>query len=178
MMGHSEFLINILHHLMRTNIILDSLFSFAKFLELLCYSPTLCTLTPSLCDHTTPSSSTQSTSNPTLPASRLEIVRNFSYQLYTVTVDLSAIDDVFELRVPKLQILRTNGSSNNSERPNSASKDIPLDDTSGDEEKKALRREIKSWWQGVADHIDKLVSSLLSQRQNIDDLTSGEEFYT
>jgi hypothetical protein len=28
------------------------------------------------------------------------------------------------------------------------------------EERKALKREIKAWWQGVADHIDNLVSAI------------------
>ncbi len=31
-----------------------SLFSFAKYLELLIYSPSMCTMTPTLCEHTTP----------------------------------------------------------------------------------------------------------------------------
>lgn len=28
-------------------------------------------------------------------------------------------------------------------------------------EKRALRREIKTWWEGVADHIDKLVRAVI-----------------
>jgi hypothetical protein len=29
-----------------------------------------------------------------------------------------------------------------------------------DEEKRALRSEIKAWWEGVADHLDRLVGRL------------------
>lgn len=33
---------------------------------------------------------------------------------------------------------------------------------SGNEEKGVLRKEIKDWWQGVAEHLDRLVSRLWS----------------
>lgn len=32
-----------------------------------------------------------------------------------------------------------------------------VEERSAEAEKRALRREIKTWWEGVADHIDKLV---------------------
>ena len=140
------------------------MYSFAKFLELLCYAPAICTLTPSLCEHTTPPPQPKSTSNSPLPKSRLEIIRHFSYQSYSVSIDLSTVDDVFELRFPRLQLLGTNASLNSSEihsEPSSVSRVSDVSDSSADEEKKVLRREIKSWWQGVAEHIDKLVSGFL-----------------
>jgi 1-phosphatidylinositol-3-phosphate 5-kinase len=118
----------------------------------------MCTLTPTLCEHTTPSPSLPDLQ---LPKSRLEIIRHFSFQSHTATVELSFVDDIFDLRVPKLQIYQSNGSHNGSNVPSessAASDSTGITDTSADEEKKALKREIKSWWQGVAEHIDRLVS--------------------
>ena len=146
-----------------------SLFSFAKFLELLCYSPVICKLTPELCEHTcapapAPGSSPQPSSNPAGNISqlkwRLEILRHFAYQSHTVIVTLSALEDIFELRIPKLQVARTGGSPNGgSEKPADPSFKHGEDDKSYDE-KKTLRLEIREWWQGVAEHMDKLVSTL------------------
>jgi 1-phosphatidylinositol-3-phosphate 5-kinase len=65
------------------------------------------------------------------------------------------IEDIFELQVPRLQITRSNGDKY---ARNSIDKEDPNTDNNGEEEKKLLRREIKSWWEGVADHMDKLVS--------------------
>lgn len=141
----------------------NSLFSFAKFLELLVYSPNICTITPSMCEHTTPSSQVSSTG--ALPSSRFNIVRNFTYRrgndkCVTVSFSISEIEDIFELRVPRLQITRrANGDK-------SAQNSIKNEDGYGsedansaaEEEKKVLRREIKAWWQGISDHMDKLVS--------------------
>lgn len=158
-------------------------------------------LSPSLCEHTTPSppppnpsqhppSSSSSTSpsashpttqpHPHVPESRLNIIRHFSVQHATVSFSLSIVDDIFELRVPRLQI--NGGSELERERgermekiassadhhPNGTTKgkeggmntgggDIDVD--AAEEDKKVLRREIKRWWEGITDHMDKLVSS-------------------
>lgn len=123
------------------------MFSFTKFLELLVYSPTISTLNSFLCDHTTPPSE----NSPDVPASRLNIVRHFSTASVDVSFALSTIEDIFELKVPRLQILRDTGVPH-----------ILLGNKEGSEDearsKKELRREIKKWWEGVADHIDKIVS--------------------
>ena len=79
--------------------VICSLFSFAKFLELLVYSPTICTLNSFLCDHTTPPSLD-------LPATRLNIIRHFSTTSSNVSFALSTTEDTFELKVPRLQIMR------------------------------------------------------------------------
>ena len=120
---------------------------------MLVYSPTISTLNPFLCDHTTPSSE----NSPDLPASRLNIVRHFSTASVDVTFALSTIEDIFELKVPRLQIVRDTDKAS-----------VPqtlLGNKEGSEgeakPKKELRREIKKWWEGVADHIDKIVSFLL-----------------
>ena len=126
------------------------MFSFAKFLELLMYSTTISTLNPFLCDHTTPSNK----NSPDLPASRLNIVRHFSTASVDVSFALSKIEDIFELKVPRLQIVR---ESEKASVPYAflANKEKTEEE---DRPKKELRREIKKWWEGVADHIDKIVS--------------------
>ncbi|KAL0948446.1 hypothetical protein HGRIS_011019 [Hohenbuehelia grisea] len=140
------------------------LLSFGKFLELLVYSPKVIKLTPALCEHTSPSSSSTKRHStlkaepnhipstlPLLPDSRLNIVRHFSCQGSMVTFRLSCIDDIYEIRVPRLQILRGYG-----DKP--AREPTVKEQVVGtvDEEKKALRREIKTWWEAVSDHMDKL----------------------
>lgn len=98
-----------------------------------------------------------------LPQSRLEIVRHFSFQSHTITVELSDVDDIFDLRVPRLHIVRSNGFCNRLDipsEPKGISEGTPIIAVGTHEEKKVLKREIKSWWQGVAEHMDKLVSHL------------------
>lgn len=140
------------------NIFFTSLFSFAKFLELLLYSPSICNLTPQLCKHT---STPPSVSGSGLPASRLNIIRHFSIASIDITISLSTIEDIFEIRVPRLQIIR------GTERvtPPSTSSGI-VDRSSGSEssQKRMLRKEIRNWWQGVSEHIDKIVRLLSMDR--------------
>ena len=139
-------------------LLIFSLFSFAKFLELLVYSPTICTLNSFLCDHTTPLGD----NSLTLPASRLNIIRHFSTAFLDISFALSLIEDIFELKVPRLQITRSTEKSGiqlsllgNKE----GTEDV-------DRPKKELRREIKKWWEGVADHIDKIVSFFCSKLEH------------
>ena len=124
-----------------------SLFSFAKYLELLIYSPALCKLTPTLCEHTTSPAGADS-----LPSSRFNIIRHFSTVSGDVSFALSKIQAIFELRVPRLQITR--GLEKFSPVTNTSKKeDANMDGA----HKKALRREIRKWWEGISDHIDKIV---------------------
>jgi 1-phosphatidylinositol-3-phosphate 5-kinase len=123
-----------------------SLFSFAKFLELLLYSPAICTLSHTLCAHT--SSSTPKTSS--FPASRFNIMRHFSYKSYRVSFTLSSADDIFDLRMPRLQFMR--GGWIEKSPPGTASI-VAMDES----DKRELRLEIKHWWQAVAEHLDKVV---------------------
>jgi 1-phosphatidylinositol-3-phosphate 5-kinase len=79
------------------------------------------------------------------------MVRFFGYGRRWVSFSLSRVDDVFELRVPRLQVVRS-GMVEHSGRS--------VDDKTlaeDDEAKKTLRREIRAWWQGVAEHLDRLV---------------------
>jgi 1-phosphatidylinositol-3-phosphate 5-kinase len=150
---------------------LGSPFSFAKFLELLVYSPTISTLKSFLCDHTTPAATAATATppgkdSPELSASRLNIVRHFSTASVDVSFALSTIEDViFELKVPRLQIVRDTAEKASvlPPPPHTLSEDENRKNNkegSEDEatwQRKELRREIKKWWEGVADHIDKIV---------------------
>ena len=151
----------------------DSLFSFAKFLEALVYSPTIFNLTPTLCEHSTPLPQPWPPSDLPLPKARLNIVRYFSYRSWVVSFSLSVIEDIFEARVPRLQIVdgshQGKGSEKPSEKPSLEAQDPTVD---SNEEKKTLRREILSWWHGMAEYMDTLVSlslHLSALFQRIDD---------
>jgi 1-phosphatidylinositol-3-phosphate 5-kinase len=87
-----------------------------------------------------------------------------------VSFGLSIIENIFELRVPRLQMLRW--SAVEKERSSDCSSSVCSEptlsssissDTSGGQQtgegKRILRKEIKSWWEGIADHLDKLVSA-------------------
>ncbi|KAJ3730406.1 hypothetical protein C8R42DRAFT_6170 [Lentinula raphanica] len=174
--------------------------SFAKFLELLIYSPLLCKLEPRLCEHTdSPSTSSSSTSSGTgiptklaLPPQRFNILRHFStfpvisgisdtsgdrHVEYTVSFKLAPIEDIFELRVPRLQISPWAAGGSNKLTNSSTSICNTLDSGRGqqseeeshiqkeEEAKKKLRREIKTWWEGVADHMDLLEEKFSGQDQ-------------
>jgi 1-phosphatidylinositol-3-phosphate 5-kinase len=87
--------------------------------------------------------------------SRLNITRHFSYRLSVVSYSLTAIEDIFELRVPRLQIVGVGGPS--ASPPFAGQDPTP----SQSDEKRVLRREIMSWWQGIAEYMDALVSQAL-----------------
>jgi len=125
---------------------LPSLFSFAKFLELLLYSPAICTLSHTLCTHTSSSSSPKAS----LPASRFNIIRHFSYKSLRVSFILSSVDEIFDLRMPRLQFTKNGWSE----------KTLPVtspNTTMDEADKKELRQEIRDWWQAIAEHLDKVV---------------------
>ena len=141
-----------------------SLFSFAKYLELLIYSPSLCTLSPRLCEHTTPPPFPWP-AHDSPPASRFNIVRHFLYvnsrniPRLEIILRIAHGPTLFELRVPRLQLLRGRALDFKTS-PNPVDRTGPERKGSQDssEEKRDLRREIKEWWQSISDHIDKLVS--------------------
>lgn len=158
MMEHSVFnvFISLIHVLtLISDKLLISLLSYAKFLELLIYAPSLCILTPSLCEHTTPSDLSGDLTS--MPPTRFNIIRHFSTSSGQISLALSPIEDVFELRVPRLQITR--GTDKSSPTPTRSGSEAEPPEVVG-EKKKILRKEIKRWWEGVSDHIDKLVRGL------------------
>ena len=130
------------------------MFSFAKYLELLVYSPAIHALDPRLCDHTVfPKKPWVGRDSP-VPRSRFNINRRFSYKGHTVTFTLSEVKDVLEVRVPRLQILRRKEkrSPDGGEHVSPKNPAGPSDDAH-----RVLRREIKSWWQGLSERMDQLV---------------------
>ncbi|KAG8898774.1 hypothetical protein FRB99_007174 [Tulasnella sp. 403] len=107
-------------------------YSLAKYLELIIYSPSFASLTPTICEHTSklpdptpprdhPTSSaygqdTTASSNTRLPlfrkyplpSNRFTIQRHFQYHAFVFTFTLSPIDsDIFEVKVPRIQITKT-----------------------------------------------------------------------
>ncbi|KAJ6515534.1 hypothetical protein C8R45DRAFT_1067124 [Mycena sanguinolenta] len=172
------------------------LFSYAKFLEVLIYSRAICTLTPALCAHTSPPLEVRvpgAAEDPPPPTSRFNIVRHFAVEGHAVSFTLSAIDDVFEIRVPRLQITRKGGdksarssiasaTTSNSMKDDASMTSAASTAQSMDEEKRALRKEIKAWWEGVADHMDKLEttivgSTLVGFRKALPRLPSVDDAY-
>ncbi|KIY49694.1 hypothetical protein FISHEDRAFT_40949 [Fistulina hepatica ATCC 64428] len=132
------------------------LMSYAKFLELLVYSSSLCTLTPALCKHTTPPPHPWDS----LPLSRLNIMRHFSRThpapsaeyppaapAPVLTYSLSNVTDIYEVRVPRVQIIH---------RSNRQAQPIEEDLVTSSDERKVLRHEIKEFWQSISEHIDRL----------------------
>ena len=128
------------------------MFSFAKFLELLIWSPTLASL--SLCEHT-PSISL-GTGDHSPSDSRFRILRHFSHKGRVLTFSLTPVHSVFEIRLPKLQIL--SGSAPMEEKQLLEAKK----QLEGEEERQALSTEIDGWWKGIKNRLDKLVSRALS----------------
>jgi len=122
--------------------------SYAKFLELLVYSPLFCVKAPPICEHT-PIDATD-----TLPSSRFNVTRHFSTKSGEISIAISATGDVFELKMPRLQLARSVERAS----PPLSSYETKDSDINVDQ-KKILRKEIRKWWEGVSDHIDKLVRS-------------------
>ena len=133
-----------------------SLISFAKFLEILFHSSTIHTLQPELCEHTTPPPRPRLAADHPQPRSRLNIHRHFKIQSTTLTFTLSMIEEIFELRVPRLQLMRSRAGEKAAQHSPRGSIFDEIKEQ-GDEEKKVLRREIRAWFQSVSEHIDKLV---------------------
>lgn len=118
------------------------LFSFAKFLELLVYSPVIGEIRPPLCDH----------------SSKYNIRRHFRTQAGGVVFSVSPVQDVFELRVPRIQ-MRV-GADDISKVASETS--LQGTDDVAHDEKKALRHEMRAWWDGVWEHLQKLVTYFFS----------------
>ncbi|KAG6810670.1 hypothetical protein H0H92_010818 [Tricholoma furcatifolium] len=134
------------------------LLSFGKFLELLIYSETYGVPSPAICPH----------------LARMDVRRHFGSPTHaqTVTFACSRVEDIFELRVPRLQISCRAERERERERGAHESGSTITQAGSGEtetggeeslrpgdereEERRELRREIRAWWEGVADHLDKL----------------------
>lgn len=135
---------------------LCSLFSFAKYLELLIWSPLISSLF--LCEHiTSPSPLSPQAGESPLSGSRFNILRHFAYKRRILTFALTAVhNDIYELRLPKLQII--SGSMPKEEKIISDAKRKQ----EGEEERLTLGNQIDDWWQGIKVRLDKLVRQIYS----------------
>ncbi|KAI0922409.1 hypothetical protein AcV7_005948 [Taiwanofungus camphoratus] len=143
------------------------LLSFAKYLELFFYSRTLCALDPPLCEHTAVPPQPWSAPDVPLPQARLNIHRKFSCKARTVTFSLSTVEDIFELRMPRLQIMRRKVPEKNADKGDGSNSQTVLQSPAMEDGRRVLRREIVRWWQGLSEHIDKLEENFMG-----DDFTS------
>ncbi|THH27587.1 hypothetical protein EUX98_g6604 [Antrodiella citrinella] len=130
------------------------LFSFAKYLELLIYSPSMLQLEIPLCEHTT--APPHPWTVPPLPTMRTNIVRNFGYKGRQLSFVVSFVEDIFEVSVPRLQIIRGKVVEKNTE--SSAELSVPIEP-----DRRALRREIMKWWQGLSEHMDQLEANFVPE---------------
>ncbi|KAF8509764.1 hypothetical protein BU17DRAFT_55907 [Hysterangium stoloniferum] len=124
------------------------LYSFAKFLELLIWSPIMCTT--SLCEHTASSLPVSQPGN-LLSSSRYNILRHFRRNGRTMTFTVESVEKcVYELRFPELQII-----SSSAPRDEKYLSDVRKKREDGEERIK-IATEIEGWWNGIKEHIDKL----------------------
>lgn len=73
---------------------------------------------------------------------------------------LADVRDVFEIHVPRLQILRWKPNEKKPvPDPPSNPHPVPPGSSMLGESHKVLRREIMRWWQGLSDRMDQLVSA-------------------
>lgn len=134
-------------------------------MELLIYSPSLCTLSPRLCYHTTPPPFPWPPHD-SPPSTRFNIVRHFLYigphnaARHKIVFRTAQSPALFEVRIPQLQLSRGRGLEI---RPSPSNSDQTRRKLSQDsnEEKKELRREIQAWWQSISDHMDRLVCAII-----------------
>ncbi|TFK90728.1 hypothetical protein K466DRAFT_516707 [Polyporus arcularius HHB13444] len=136
------------------------LFSFAKYLELLVYSPAIHNLQPSLCEHTAYPAKPWYGPNSPLPQARFNIIRRFSHMGRTVTLTMSEVKEILEVCVPRLQILRRKATE---KKPGDTSDQHVMKVASPPgEAHRTLRREIMKWWQGLSEHMDELEDKFVS----------------
>lgn len=110
----------------------------------------------------------------------MNIARHFSFRDRIVSFTLEPVEDVFEVRVPRLQILR----HKNLDRPEASDDDLVIHETI-ETERRALRREIMQFWQVLSEHMDTLECnfsdehhSSLSYHKSLPRLPSADDAYS
>jgi len=126
-----------------------SLYSFGKFLELLAYSKTMRSIPLALCQHTSvqPSSDGQ-----TAIASQHNILRHFARNDMVVTFATAAVADVYDIKVPKMQIVHDRDADRRDA-------DITITQIDLSPEQEAVRAEIRKWWDALRVHLQELVGA-------------------
>jgi 1-phosphatidylinositol-3-phosphate 5-kinase len=77
-----------------------------------------------------------------------------------VSFELFLVDDIFDLRMPRLHFMRDEWVE---KMPLAMACNTIIEDV----DKKELRQEIKHWWQAVAEHLDKVVSRFFGSCRRI-----------
>ncbi|CAE6459289.1 unnamed protein product [Rhizoctonia solani] len=117
------------------------LFSLAKFLELLIYSPNISSLDTPICAHTT--------------ASPHAIVRYFSHGGWMLAFETTEVRDVYEVKVPKVRMLRT---------PMRTGQGVEL--AMDERVRSELRLQITGFWKGIKDYLNELETYLEARAAN------------
>lgn len=123
----------------------NSLLSFAKYLEMLIYSVAI--HSPFVCEHTA-----HSESDPSGNSFRFNFLRHFSTDACTITFSLAEERDIFQLHLPRLQICRAGDKISHP-----MCKENCQGVGQGEEARAVLRRQIRTHWRAVSDHLDKIV---------------------
>lgn len=121
------------------------LLSFGKYLELLAYSDTFATLSTPLCEHT----KTTSKDSKDLLRTRSNIIRNYAYKSYIISFSTSPVQDVYEVKIPRIQITKTRAIT-------SMQEGATIRDTWQQDERAELRLQITSWWKGIKERLNQL----------------------
>lgn len=150
-------------HILRLTIYYGSLLSFGKFLELLVYSHSFHIITPPLCGHTGPTVGNKTDVAPSGPG--LNIARHFTYRTHRVTFTLTAVGDIYNVEVPRVQFAYGPRVSEEAKPisetpPVSPQSTISTEPGNGDV-KKVLKREMRTWWHTLSERIDNLASFLI-----------------
>lgn len=110
----------------------------------------------------------------------MNIARHFSFRDRVVSFTLEPVEDVFEVRVPRLQILR----HKNMDRPEASDEHLVIHETI-ETDRRALRREIMQFWQVLSEHMDTLEcnfsnehGSALSYHKSLPRLPSADDAYS
>lgn len=123
-------------------IFLCRLSSFGKYLELITYSDDFTKMHPPLCDHT------KAASNEKLKR-RFDVIRHFAFNSYIITFTAAPVEDVYEARIPRVQITKHRALRAQQEG-------ITIRDKWQEQDRDTLRLEITLWWRGVKEHMNQL----------------------
>ncbi|KAI0701295.1 hypothetical protein BC835DRAFT_236879 [Cytidiella melzeri] len=159
------------------------LLSFSKFLELLVYSSSLCSISPPLCEHTALPSRPWGVSDMPLPRSRLNISRHFAHGGRVMSITLSQVHDIYDVRVPRLQIIRSKFEKPDERDSEGSPGSIDPVQVAGEADRRLLRREIMQFWQCISEQMDTLEGNFIqdhaekSHHKSLPRLPSADEAY-
>ncbi|EKM74879.1 hypothetical protein AGABI1DRAFT_80588 [Agaricus bisporus var. burnettii JB137-S8] len=145
------------------------LFSYAKFLEVLIYSSSIYGLSPDLWT---------SKYMPTVPQNRTNLIRYFGISNATVSFSISRVEDIFELKVPRLQIHFGGGSAGDdddndvNDRMKFRTRGKVMEEEEESQKKEILRSEIRNWYKGIFNHLSKLEHVLATLTADDDSASS------